>query len=117
MRKVVIDRTKWLRGDTGEKETCLWSTDYNAGCCLGHVAKQITKLSEGKLDYMSMPQHVYKTNSLLTTFNKEFGVVMDSEFAIKAASINDDEGIAEWLRERKLKALFKKNGIELSFKN
>lgn len=117
MRKVTIDRTKWLRGKASEPHVCnvLWSENCNAGCCLGHAIHQITKLPLLSLANFDVPSQIFSSKSFLTF--KENGKAHQNEFADKAININDSTIIPDEDRERLLIHLFKQNKIKLTFKN
>ncbi len=113
MRKLVIDRKKWLKGDDGNN-SCMLDDDGHM-CCLGFVARRITKLSKERLFRQGTPADCYLGESLLTYSSD--GTLRDNDFSAEAMDINDDSGLSEKEREKKLIKLFKKNDIELSFSN
>lgn len=116
MKTITIDRKKWLRGqDESGRTNKLWDKSRKAGCCLGHVIHQTSKLSWKKLDGEYDPQCVMKKDSLLTYMFD--GGVENNDLALEAMEINDNHFINDKLREKRLIKLFEKHNIKLVFKN
>lgn len=125
MRQVKISRKKWLRGP-GQVENpgplpsvlpnFLWDIKRKAGCCLGHVCKQISRKTELQLNGKGEPREVFDKKSVLTdvesywtgTITRNNGLA-DSAMHINDASYHEKE------RERLLIKLFKKHNIKLTF--
>ena len=117
MKTVRINRNRWARGkfqgseyDGFEAETTLFDSLTETACCLGHAIHQVNRCSWNELIYKGYPNDFYIRKSFLTD---NFGC--NNIFAKKAIEINDSTHISEATRERKLIALFKKNGIRLVF--
>jgi hypothetical protein len=113
MRKVRIKRSKWLRGISNSNGigNVLWDEEANAGCCLGHVCKQISRKTEKQLNGRCTPADIYVATSVLTDSDG-----MDNELAQEAMKINDKTYLTgEAQREEDLRHLFAINGIELTF--
>jgi hypothetical protein len=90
---------------------------------LGFFAKSCG-ISKNKLRNIGRPNHIqYENTNLLIKKNPQLIPWSDNSYIInvgftkEATRINDNEEISEKMREYKLKRLFKKNGIELSFIN
>lgn len=99
LRELVIDRNKWLRG-VGGKNSALWRTDINAGCCLGHAARQFDRFSSASLADFQLPDDMEdapKTASSLCEIETPLG---------DAATINDEPYLTDVLREKRLRDLF-----------
>ena len=123
---VRIDRTKWLRGGKDPKgrviyDFFLWDLSKNAGCCLGHAIKQVCNLPERELDSMRTPEDVFDvfTGSTFLTDSSDFAHnhPHNNTFAEKAMEINDKRTYSDAYRERRLVALFRRNGLKLEFFN
>jgi hypothetical protein len=116
MRKVRINRKKWLRGgyksSLNPHGTYLWLAQGNAGCCLGHVCKQISRKTEKELEGELCPAYIFSRKSVLTTT-----LGADNDFAIAAMGINDNDSLSESQREHHLISLFLENNITLEFFN
>jgi len=126
MKTVTIRRSRWLRGtntwlpedmDYLSNGNSLWDSDMNAGCCLGHVCKQISRKTEDKLNFEQNPYEVFNTASVLTEVkNRRWGKeVVNNKLANQAISINDAVSYSDTKRERLLIRLFRKHDIKLVF--
>lgn len=124
MKKLVIDKSKWARGNA----SLLRSKSTGMMCCLGFYA-----LSEGydecQIDNIGLPNYV-------ATWVKEGGQLFcdcgkggpDDGFyhpgdirhcntiCLMLTKANDDEGIDDERRQRIIRRLFKKIGVKVSFK-
>lgn len=114
MKTVKIDRAKWLNAlQTAGTSSVLWNKVFNAGCCLGHVCKQISHKTEKQLDDLCSPEEIFIGKSILTDINDGFSV--NNQFTDSAIRINDNPYISNKVRESRLIKLFRKNGIKLTF--
>lgn len=121
MRKLVIDRQKWYRGNQNNDPTCgegsklLRRTDGKM-CCLGFDAVACgidsrTIEGVGFLDHFTIACENFK--KLLPHHFDKYGA--RSQFVAEAAAINDDRGIPDENKEARLKTLFAEQNIELEF--
>jgi hypothetical protein len=118
MKKLVIDRSKWRTGGGGYNftygETKLLN-DMGYMCCLGFYCVQIGNKTKNEIYGITCPSH-------LDSFEGVEELVKDgnhlndtnSDFSESAIYINDSD-ISNEERERQLKELFKKNGVDLKF--
>ena len=114
MKTITINRKKWVRGDIGG-----WSALLNSNgnrCCLGFAVCQISRLTFETIDGKCEPNDVLRKPSFLTEIDEE-GILQNNKLAYMAMNINDDCGITEKVREKKLIKLFKEHGFKLVFKN
>jgi hypothetical protein len=125
MKTIRINRAKWLRGKTSQKNY-LWCSKRQAGCCLGHAIHQTTKCSWKDLDKIDNPRTYYSRESFLTepTFHVNlteptFHVngFKNNDFALAAMDINDDIRVDSTVREELLIKLFAESNIKLEFYN
>lgn len=113
MRKLTINRNEWLRG--GRKQSYLWSSCLNGGCCLGHACIQLEKIPKDQIDGLSYPYQILRGE---TKFTRDVGgySTNNNAFSRQAIYLNDTATInSEAERERRLIELFSQHGIELSF--
>jgi hypothetical protein len=110
MRKVTIDRKKWLRGYNGGSSSSLWKISKQAGCCLGHVCSQLTNTPIEKYSGIAYPD-----KDLSTKLFPSSRIPYEVSFDI--AQINDGVNPRGKVRENKLKAEFAKYDIEVEFYN
>lgn len=122
--KVVINRKRWMRGNRDSERfkhrSQLWHRGADAGCCLGHAMHQVCKIQLADLHGIAFPngtmQYQKPNFEKFCSGGKDF-LFADTQFSQEAAAINDDGNISDKEREKKLKALFKENGLKLTFKN
>ncbi len=117
LTKLIIDRTKWLRGGV---ETSLYETLDKAKCCLGFLGQACgIPLSEMKDNGIPADIHrsIKKWPKWVITIQKNlYGIIIygDSRWTEKAIKINDGL-MTEAKRECELKKHFAKKGINLIF--
>ncbi len=116
-RKVKISRKKWLRGNNDSYMV----NSRGHMCCLGFAANQISRIPKKDMCMISVPEEVYSKDSFLTNVDhvrhgmSGMNISFNNDFADKAMRINDNKEISDKMREYKLKLLFEKHGIELTF--
>ena len=127
MKKLVIDRQKWLRGEGGGKSMLL-RPDDNKMCCLGFYCVQ-NGLSEPTIINLTSPQEL-RFGEATPNFLRELVVLpdmrdpFDSELCNLLMNANDavigDESasvVSEEDRERQIKRLFEEIAVEVEFTN
>ena len=115
LRRVVIDRMKWLRGGKGEAAR-LWESRLGMGCCLGHAAHQLDRKTWRELDGRPLPEDVIFDDLGRAALSLKLQTHRSrASRHSPAASINDGE-LSEAVREAKLKKLFRECGVILTFK-
>lgn len=116
--KFTINRRHWYRGKPGAS---LWREEKRAGCCLGHVCKQLLDCNWKDLNNVSLPWDLSRKGELPAQFAS--GTEIDNlggtipTLASHAVKINDDPSMPNEVREQKLIALFKEYDYELEFYN
>ena len=110
--ELMIDRLRWLRGET-DKDSYLLRASDNKMCCLGFLALQCGYTLEDITD---------SETPLLADGNNKFpdSIVEDDEHTEVCCAlmrINDDGKLKEYEREPKLKTLFKQADILVKFIN
>jgi hypothetical protein len=126
MRDFVIDRSKWrCGGDTNDNATAgLGETALlnNEGfmCCLGHIARQLKwpkdlLLDEGYPACAASQLGGKKVNKSILISKDVDGEYDDSEFTTGAVKINDDGKTSVKEKEKLIKALGKKHGLNIKF--
>lgn len=115
MLNLIIDRTKWLRGEGGAKSFLIRPSDRKM-CCIGFLGLECNIPKESLFsvnradDYFDDDEIKYKWPSWL--FNEE--IKSDGNLVYL---INDSMHITDQEREEQLIELFKRNDIELQFIN
>lgn len=115
MKTIRINRAKWLRGKTSQKNY-LWCSKRQAGCCLGHAIHQTTKCSWKDLDKIDNPRTYYSRESFLTESIFDVNGLKNNQFALAAMDLNDTI-VDSTVREELLIKLFAENNIKLEFYN
>jgi len=121
---VRIDRSKGMRGGKTRASgrhragAVLWDVSEDYGCCLGHAINQVCDIPVDYLDCLSSPADALNGFTFLTDVNdSHYRSCANNEFASKAMVINDKRTYSDKYRERRLIALFRRNGIKLEFYN
>jgi len=110
MKKLVIDREKWQRGDM-EGHTYLLNPQNRRMCCLGFDAIN-EGLSKSQINGVTEPEDLnVKINGI--TFKN----LKHTNVTLKLMHANDNTEISEEKREKKITSLFKKIGREVEFIN
>lgn len=110
-KTVKISRKKWLR----HRSDTMMCDNQGKMCCLGFAANQVSGIPKSRMLNNSAPENVYKKPSFLTKMRGVDGVLINNSFAEKAIEINDEHTFTDVIREKKLKSLFRKNGVDLTF--
>lgn len=111
MQKLIIDRSKWLRGDEKGTSYLLRSSD-NKMCCLGFLCIALGAKEED-IRQVEMPDQMDRSIKIPDYLNHPFRTI--GKFPRSAADLNDDRSIYDKERERKLIALFAEQNIQLEF--
>ena len=83
---------------------------------MGFAANQVSGLTKSRMRNRSNPEDVYKKPSFLTKMRShQVKILINNNFAEKAVDINDNTDFTDAVREKKLKSLFAKNGVDLTF--
>jgi hypothetical protein len=110
MKRLKIDRSQWLRGET-EDNSCLLRNGDKKMCCLGFLALQCGYTPADILDKEN-PAGVDSTSMFPTSIVKSN---LDTPICKRLMVINDDVNLDEPTRELELKRLFKKAGYLAQF--
>lgn len=105
--KFTVYRVTWLRGH--RHNGCLLN-EYGGRCCLGHLGRDVG-IENDLLEDRALPGNVPSP-----LWPKELGAGKGS-LAWDAAIINDDETIADEIREQRLTERFAREGIDVEFKD
>lgn len=109
-----IDRATWANAATADRST-LHDTQTGMMCCLGQICHQ-TGTSYAKLTNLTDPEEVgmdIRSPRVRALLLNEHGG--SSALSGRAMLLNDDPDLSKAQRERKLKALFRREGHELNF--
>jgi hypothetical protein len=135
MKQLVIDRSKWRTGNDGEHQTGEGDTrlinKQGYMCCLGFYMRDLANVDENVLLNEETPAHAahvgiakdfYNQNEdvklLVTNIgDRTYSDYFHTEFCEKAMKTNDNPRLTSEEREGCIKALFLKNGVEVSFIN
>lgn len=122
MTKLIIDRSKWRTGGSGQNvgldlnnmfgDTQLLN-EKGFMCCLGFYCLQISELSPNEIREIALPSGLDRLHMVEELVNNHDG---ESEFAERAVFINDSSDPND-LKESQLKQLFETREIELEFIN
>jgi hypothetical protein len=110
---LVIDRSRWLRGVSGEESLLLRPTDSKM-CCLGFLgiacgiaASDISGMGEPiEVPSDKWPTWLQQTND---------GYASDAKVVNRLIEINDDTGFTDADREADLRDVFAKHGVKVEF--
>jgi hypothetical protein len=106
--KLVIDRSKWLRGEGSSVSSLLRSRDGKM-CCLGFFAKAL-----------GYPDACLRELGLMSEFNdmapdwlleRDCGVRVENSLT----AVNDAPHFSDFMREAFIKETFAKHGVEVEF--
>lgn len=109
MLKLVIKRSKWLRGD--DSESYLLRESDNKMCCLGFLARKCGLAPKEIRGHMT-PEDTYSTKFPTSIVDKS---TANTRTCGTLMTINDDPDLTDAERERKLTALFKRIKIGVRF--
>lgn len=128
--KLIIDRSRWMRRSS-EKDPSGLLLDPSSGkmCCLGFYCKSLG-LKEEEISCIGMPADLDKVDLdkswlIQKDFNDEYYdsdedicdefLYRDSLNANLLAGINDNPNFSDEEKERKIKEIFRQNGVEVEF--
>lgn len=111
--KLVIDRSRWLRGEGDEDSFLLRPRDCRM-CCLGFFGRALGAAEETINDHeapyfargVNWPEWVFTADRRGHT--GDIRALMD---------INDDESLGESIRESRIAEIFARHGITVEFVN
>lgn len=116
MKKVIVERSKWLRGE-GEENSKLLRTEDGKMCCLGFVCLAFGKTEDDIADseapscLIGKDRHsqIGDGTPLIAEDRHEPGAI------VSAMQINDSRYMDELDRELELKRLLRVVGVDLEF--
>lgn len=115
--ELVIDRNKWLRG-VPEPHSCMWSSEVNAGCCLGraaHVLDGVT-IKSMRQGGDGAPGDIFSYEDGSVSLRlQEAKVAKFGGDELSVIEVNDDQNMCDETRERLLTRAFAREGVKLSF--
>lgn len=137
MREFTVDRSKWDRGkifenvraeDGVDESTYLLHPSDGAMCCLGFYLKSCGVADSYLRDHggpkdaarpmLSKGRRIPAQMKWLLEGEEHYpaySVVDDSELAQKLMNVNDKEGLSGREREKKIAAIFAKQGVKVKF--
>jgi hypothetical protein len=122
MRVLVIDRTKWLRGE-GHLGSMLFRPSDTKMCCLGFdciaggLDEQAITFGTLSLKLGAMGKVTDLPESVRWQVRGGDGTTVNSSLAHRIFVVNDNEALSEESRECQLTGLFAKVDVELQFIN
>lgn len=115
--KLVIDRSKWLRGE-GSKSSFLLRFGDQKMCCLGFYLKACG-LEDADILQTAAPHNLGVLNKspdwLLKPAKSSMSYPQPSTDCGKLMEINDQSDIADDAKEKEIKAVFAKHDVEVEF--
>lgn len=115
MLKLIIERSKWLRGGNGE-DSLLRSPESGKMCCLGFLALQCG-YSTKDINGIATPESIGKKSKFipgLVEYN-HYNTLGNTNLCNKLMYINDAYRITESQREKRLTTWFKYLEVDVSF--
>lgn len=111
--KLIIDRSRWARGDNGNG-TYLSSPHNDKMCCLGFLGKAC---GIRKIKGQESPEMVSSTKwpKWLVRNGENVNISTNTVACSRLMEVNDNSYILELVREKKLTKEFAKHGIEVKF--
>ncbi len=112
-----IPRRRWLRGGRGN-DSSLYDPKTRKMCCLG-IYLRACGFSVADVKDRSMPGDVEATGKRVPSWmviRRANNFIRTSPSNMKLAVANDNEGLSERKRERKIRELFANQGIKVTFK-
>lgn len=121
MKKLTIERSKWLSPAPEDSNTAMYNSKKM--CCLGHLAHKVYGVPKSVLRNTSSPESVANKTKLLDDsvllspdeIGNSFFRKHHTFFSDYAMRINDDRNLSRKERETKLKRLFAEQDIKLTF--
>jgi len=116
MKEYTIDRSKWVCG--GKKYSKQLGmpqllNDQGRMCCLGQICKA-EGLEDKELFQSNYPDNIGR--EFVPSWMMEDGIHVTSRTALRMQRVNDDKGLNQPQREKKLKELAATAGVRLKFK-
>lgn len=122
VKKLVIDRSKWLRGKPGDG--VLLRPEDGRMCCLGFLGRACG-LTEGEINSQGCPQDTESAlwpawlvaiGELEEDDNEEEGrEFADTATALHLMTINDSDKVSDDARERAIAEELAQHGVEVEF--
>lgn len=114
MLKLIIKRSKWLRGET-EEDSQLLSPNTGKMCCLGFLARQCGYTAKDIKGILT-PEDVANTSKFIPRLIKvNEGVFNNTKLCNTFMDINDASEITDYQREKRLIKWFKHLKVDASF--
>lgn len=115
--KLIIDRSRWLRGNA--ENSSLLDPSSGHMCCLGFLAKACGA-SDEVIEEAPGPAEVptdvkWPVGLVYQNPAVDEKLWWNTEVGKKLMNVNDDEGLNEMIREEKITNLFFSIGIEVEF--
>lgn len=114
MKTYYVSRKKWLRGQ-GEKSSALLRKD-GMRCCLGFVGEQCKIPRKALINKKTPISLKVDIRDRWPKWMVGAGLHINSEDAYTAMRTNDDEGMTEREREKRLREIFRANGDRIVFR-
>lgn len=117
MKKLVIERSKWLSPVTVGNNFPMYNS--KKACCLGHACHKLfgvpwAKMKDGIIGDPEDLQRIYEEQfDLGFLYNKRSH--RNTKFSNKAIGINDNESLSREEKEKQLISLFATKDVELTF--
>ena len=111
MQTFTVQRTRWLRGKGTDCSALQRGNGYK--CCLGFCLQQLGVdgiLNSPEPEDTGMEIPIF---TMADIFND--GTIINTALSDRAMDINDDPNIDDHTREEKIKRLFEKHGLTITF--
>lgn len=116
MEKLVIDRTKWLRGEGSEASRLLRPSDGKM-CCLGFYSLSCG-LTDKDIQNIPAAPEIAEIPEVMDWLIEDCGNrIVHSDDAAELMDYNDTPPIRDTDREAHITEIFAKHGIEVEFIN
>lgn len=109
-QKLVIDRSKWLRGEGGALSVLHRAADGKM-CCLGFYG-QACGVTVEEMGDLTSPSRLANGNWPAWLVDKIEG---NSNVCIELMSVNDRQGTDSAIRESHITEVFHNNGVDVTF--
>jgi hypothetical protein len=121
MKKLIIDRSRWLRGVKPHEESRLLLPGDGKMCCLGFYALECG-FTEQQIHDMGSPADTLDENVASRNdwpswvFSEDDGGDVHESVNIRhLMSVNDDHTLSEEIREAEIASTFAEEGIDVIF--
>lgn len=118
MKQLIIDRSKWRTGGRPYSDKLGPTQLLNREgymCCLGFYCIQLGNKKEEEILGVTAPYGVEDTTGLEFLVNRTLDI--NSKFSCEAIEQNDNDLILDKEREERIKELFKRIDVEVTFIN